>query len=209
MSSGEPCGRAWLRTLRRFLADERGVSLVETLTGLVILGTVLATLTGLFVSASKAELDMNQRFRAQQDARLALDALRRELHCAKTITTASGTWPSSSMTLTLPTDAYGARICPTGVGAVTWCAIGSGSRFGLWRTPGTSCTTTGGRQRADYLIPSPASTTPLLFNFFPQEPARLARLGVTISVDTNPADKVRAYTLQDGIALRNSRRAAP
>lgn len=189
--------------------DEAGYSLVELLTVLLILGTVLAALTGLFVSASRAEIDMNHRFRTQQDARLALDALRGELHCARVITTSSGTWPSSSITLTLPTNAYGERVCPTGVGPFTWCAIGSGSRFALWRTPGTSCTTTGGRQRADYLIPSAGSTMPLLFTFFPQQPARLARLGVTLSVDSNRADNVPAYTLQDAIALRNSRRAAP
>jgi type II secretory pathway pseudopilin PulG len=50
---------------------------------LAILGTVLGGLAGVFTSALRAEVDMNQRFQAQQHARFALGKLRRELHCAR------------------------------------------------------------------------------------------------------------------------------
>ena len=53
---------------------------------LAILVVVLTALTQLFVSASTAEVDMSKRVQAQQDARLALDSLRREIHCAKAVT---------------------------------------------------------------------------------------------------------------------------
>ena len=44
---------------------------------------VVGALTQLFVSASNAQVDMTRRFEAQQEMRLALDKLRREIHCAQ------------------------------------------------------------------------------------------------------------------------------
>ena len=70
--------RGVLRVLRR----ERGYTLVEMLTVMTILGVVMGALGTLFVSATNSEADMNNRFRAQQTARLALDKMRREVHCA-------------------------------------------------------------------------------------------------------------------------------
>ena len=183
------------------LAAEGGYTLVELLTVLLILGTILGALTGLFVSASRAEVDMNHRFRAQQEARLALDSLRRDAHCASRVTAAG--WPSGSVTLTLPVNAYGDQVCPTGAGAFTWCTIGSGSRWALWRTPGSTCTTTGGRRLADYL------TAQVLFNYVPQSTVTLAKLRVELPVDTQPSDTAGAYRLRDELALRNTRRVAP
>ena len=72
------------------MRDERGYTLVEMLTVLVIFGTVMGALLTLLVQGSNAELDMNNRFQAQQDARLALDKLRRETHCASAVTVSSG-----------------------------------------------------------------------------------------------------------------------
>ena len=51
-----------------------------------ILAIVLGGLTTLFVSALTSQVDQPNRVQAQQNARLALDALRREIHCAKAIT---------------------------------------------------------------------------------------------------------------------------
>ena len=64
------------------MSDERGYTLVEMLVVMAILGVVIAGLTTVFVSGSRAELDMNRRFQAQQQARLALDRIRADLHCA-------------------------------------------------------------------------------------------------------------------------------
>ena len=73
-----------LRILRR-LGREGGYTLIELLLVCAILGTVLASLSVLFVSASGSQIDMNRRFRAQQDARVAVDKMRREIHCADQI----------------------------------------------------------------------------------------------------------------------------
>ncbi len=82
------------------LSDESGFTLIEMLVVLAILGIVLAALTGLFLSGTRTANDQNGRFQAQQQARLALDKLRREIHCGGAITTPSG-YPSSSVTITL------------------------------------------------------------------------------------------------------------
>ena len=59
--------------------------MVEFLVVMVILAIVVGSITTVFVSASKAELDMNRRFQAQQQARLSVDKLRREIHCATAV----------------------------------------------------------------------------------------------------------------------------
>ena len=179
------------RTLARLRADQRGYSLIEMLTVLTILGTIMGALTGIFVSASTAQVDMNARFQAQLQARLALDKLRREVHCASTITP---TGPAASITLTLPTQ------CKTGSGSVTWCTASiATSRYGLYRKTGTTCNSSG-QLVADYL------TTATAFEFFAQSTSSLAKLRVTFTVDTKPEKTQGRYTLQDDIVLRNSTR---
>jgi type II secretory pathway pseudopilin PulG len=176
---------AALRRLRR----EDAYSLVEMLTVLVIFGTVMGALMTLFVQATNAENDMNNRFRAQQQARLALDRLRREAHCA-TAATASST---SAVTLSLPS------YC--GNGSVTWCTVSLGtSRYGLFRKVGASCDATGVRY-ADYLTRA---------NVFPtytaQSTTALATLSVDFPVNVRPARTVDLYELKDDIVLRNGTR---
>ena len=82
--------RRYAAAAGRRLAAERGYSLSEMLVALVILGIVIGTLTQLFVSASTAQVDMTRRFEAQQDMRLALDKLRREIHCANDVALSTG-----------------------------------------------------------------------------------------------------------------------
>ena len=71
------------------MRDERGYTLVEMLTVLVVFGTVMSALLVLLVQGTNAEVDMNNRFQAQQDARVALDKIRREAHCATAVTVSS------------------------------------------------------------------------------------------------------------------------
>ncbi len=173
-------------------ARENGYTVVELLVVMVILASVMGSLTTLFVQASNAELDLNNRFQAQQSARLALDKLRRETHCASQASVAT----PSSVTLTL------ASYCPTGNGSVTWCAVGSGSRYGLYRKAGATCDATGVKW-ADYL------TTGAVFAYTPQSPSSLAKLRVDLPINLKPAKSVASYELVDEIVLRNSLRADP
>lgn len=165
--------------------------MIELLITMAIMGVVLAGLTTVFVSGSKAELDLNQRFQAQADGLVALDKIRAEVHCASAVTTTG-----SSVTLTMPTG------CKTASNTtVTWCTSQVGSsttRYALYRYQGSG-TCTGGVNWADYV--TQAST----FTFTQQSSTTLAKLHVYLPINLTPGKK-RTYALQDDIYLRNSTR---
>lgn len=91
--------------IRARLAQADGVTLTEMLVVMLILLIVIGGMTTLFVSASSSQVDQSNRVGAQQDARVALDALRREIHCATSVPTSS----PSSISFVLPS------VCPSGV----------------------------------------------------------------------------------------------
>ncbi len=130
--------RKWLQ-VRRAAQAQDGFTLVELLVVLAIVGVVLAGTTQLFMSAMKSQNDQTNRTQAQQDARLGLDKLRREIRCASALTTPSG-YPASSITITL------GSYCPTAGGAttVTWCTKDKNGTppvaaqpYTLWRYTGS------------------------------------------------------------------------
>jgi type II secretory pathway pseudopilin PulG len=179
--------------LRRLGRDESGFTLIELVT---VLGLMLITMTALsyaMIAAHKTEEDLNRRFASQVNARIALDKLRREIHCASAITP---TGSSATITITLGTR------CPTaGAGTtVSWCTAGSGTRYVLYRLVGSTCNSTGSKA-VDYL------TTGTVFSYAGQSTSSLAILSVTLPVNTNPASGLPDYRLTDDIVLRNSTRA--
>src|SRR5438034_6157899 len=184
------------RRLLRRVGRERGYTLVEMLIVMVIMGVVMGALTTLFVQASNAELDMNNRFQAQLTARLGLDKLRREVHCASV---ATPTGSSSSVTLTLPS------YCKTGSGSITWCTRNvATNRYALYRVVGSTCT--GGVKWADYLAPTSTATVCsgalCIFTYIGQSASSLAKLHVDFPVNVKPSRSVDMYELQDDIVLR-------
>jgi prepilin-type N-terminal cleavage/methylation domain-containing protein len=191
---------SWRRVLRR-LRGEQGFSLIEMLTVMVIMGIVMGSLTTVFVSASNSEADMNNRFQAQLTARLALDKLRREVHCASVVTP---TGVASSVTLTLPS------YCKTGSGSITWCTRNiATNRYGLYRVVGATCT--GGVKWADYLVSSSTASVCsgalCMFSYTAQSTSSLAKLHIDLPVNVRPSMTVERYELVDDIALRNSTRS--
>jgi prepilin-type N-terminal cleavage/methylation domain-containing protein len=196
-----------LHALRNRLAhDQRGYTLVELLTVIVILGVVMEGLTTMFVSASNAQVDMNNRFQAQQTARVALDKLRREVHCASDAGSTTANTQVSLVTLSI------ASYCKTysGSATVTWCTRASGSSgYALYRINSSSATCTGGVKWADNLQAS--STAPTcsgalcIFNYQTQA-SMLARLHVDLPVNVQPKKTTETYELIDDLVLRNSTR---
>ena len=186
--------------IRGRLREECGVTLTEMLVVLLILGIILGGMTALFVSAGTSQVDQTNRVAAQQEARLALDALRREIHCASTVT---GTVPGSSIGIVL------GSYCPTykaSEPSVTWCTrpVPGSTRYVLVRfgtAPPAGTCPAGGNQRADYL------TTGTVFTSYAAPGAgNLGTLGVTLPVDVSPVDAKQRFTLRDDIVLRNSGR---
>jgi prepilin-type N-terminal cleavage/methylation domain-containing protein len=167
---------------------QAGFTLVELVTVMAILGLVLAGLTTMFQAGIQAEARASREFQAQQNARLALDRLRRELHCANAISAPNGT-AVSSVTVTLPPN------CPGPDTTVTYATqtVASG-RWQLTRTPGAGSPVA----VADYLTASAP------FTYYIPATGTLGRLRVDLPVNLNPADAGTEWRLQDDIVLRNT-----
>lgn len=187
---------AVVRRLRR----QAGYTLVELLTVLVIFTVILTALVSLFVQGSNAQAEASARFESQQNARLALDKLRREIHCASEAETVGGTGSTAEVTLHLPSH------CPTSGGApsdVKWCTVAAGTtRYALYRVQSGTCSAAGIKW-ADYL------TMPAIFDYQTQATTRRSRLRVELPVDLVPGDSIAGYELCDLIVLRNSLRQTP
>jgi prepilin-type N-terminal cleavage/methylation domain-containing protein len=185
-----------LLRLRRRLSSERGYSLVELLVTLSILALVMAGLTTVFLSGSKAEKRLNDRFRAQTNARIAIDRLRRELRSA----CGTGTSGSTLVQFAFSSNCAGGTVTPT----VTWCTSGAGSKYALYRIASSAATCTGGVLLIDYL------TSGDVFTYTAQNtPAgsyTLPRLHVDLQVNVTPSDTRNRFRLVDDIVLRNSAR---
>ena len=193
-----------LRRLWPAARDERGTTLIELLTVMAILAIVLGALTQAFVTASTAELTQNRRFQAQLNARLALDKVRREVHCASILTSTGspdGTGVfANQITETMPSQCYSGA-------TISWCTVNISSyRYKLYRKVGSTCDSTG-TLMADYL------TTNNVFAFTAQSTTSLAKLGVSFPVNIVPLTGGGAFTtknqysLSDDIFLRNSTRS--
>jgi prepilin-type N-terminal cleavage/methylation domain-containing protein len=186
-----------IRRLRsvRPVRGEGGYSLIELLTVMAIMGIVMGGLTQIFVSGSKAEVDMNVRFQAQLNARLALDKIRRDVHCASDVTGYTTTSTSQTATLNLPGACGGNKTyCTAAVGSST-------TRYALYWRAGSSCSSSTGTKLIDYL------TT---YNVFPAFNhvagcGCLASLQVDFPVSIN-GGAIGKYELQDTLYLRNSTR---
>ena len=179
-----------LRRLRRLVSGRAGYTMLELLMVLAILGTVVGALTTLFVSATNAEFESNRRFQAQQGARIAIDRMRREIHCASAITP---TGASASISVTVPSQCPSVGGGPSG-GApvtVTYDTSGAGTRFQLRRN---------GVNMADYV------TLQIVFNYTaPVSGASLGKLRVTLPINTSPANR-REWRLVADMVLRNTTR---
>jgi prepilin-type N-terminal cleavage/methylation domain-containing protein len=177
-----------------------GYTMIELLAVMAIFLTVVTALTKLFVSGAKAELDANHRFEAQSNARLALDKLRRELHCSSGITqTGGGTLSPPPVTytairVTLPSH------CPSAGGVqitVDYATVSKGTnRWELRRTK------TGGTAVpiADYI------TNDDIFSYTAESPSSRALLHVDLPVNINPNEGWKQWRLVDDIVLRNTLR---
>lgn len=168
------------------------MTIVELLTAMSILAFVMTGILAVFVGGLHATTDMNERFQAQQNARLALTALRTEAGSACSESVAAD---HSSVTLAIPDPSLG---CSSAT-QVTWCASSSNGLlpFGLYRQSGGSCLWSTGVLKAGSL------TTNAVFSAVTASGQR-PQLQVTFPVDANLASTKGTYTLGDAITLRNA-----
>lgn len=175
-----------VRSLARRLAAQSGYSLVEMMTVMVILSTVLTSITGLFVAGTKSELDLRERTEVQDGAVLTLNRIRKDVHCASYAPSQSPTSVTLDVSVSCGDE-------------IKWCAVGSAGKYRLHRRVGTggSCSASD-PPYADYL------TTNSVFDYGTSAIDSLAKLKVTIPVRS--PKMTSSYTLCDVLVLRNSQR---
>jgi prepilin-type N-terminal cleavage/methylation domain-containing protein len=186
------------RLLKVLAAKEEGYTLVELLVVMLILGTVLAGLTTVFVGGSNAEIRLNRRFQAQQQARLALDRIRTDIHCAsaaqqQTIGTYTGSLKLAE------TSCYAYAATPT----VSWCPVSvTATRYQLYRSTATTniCTSSDASRVliADYLTTSSVFTTAAI----PQNSLQTVGIDLKVSANTKTST-LDVYKLTDSIVVGN------
>jgi prepilin-type N-terminal cleavage/methylation domain-containing protein len=222
---------AWLR---RRLRREHGVTLPELLTVLVILGIILAPLVGSFTTALKHEADQAEREKAYSAARLAVQRMRSDVHCAaKVVAVQENTFGGFTLTLQEGSETdpgWCQTVIPAGTGAngVQWCTIpvgGSTTRFRLYRYLGLDAADCDGGPgstfQIDYIAPpkagwptnSTVSPAPSdwIGNLWPDPNVcptnRLPTVSVSLNTSVDPdATPYRHYHLRDALALRNAKR---
>jgi prepilin-type N-terminal cleavage/methylation domain-containing protein len=189
--------------IRAWLAREDGMTIPELLTTMAILGFVITAILGFFVGSLNATTGMNERFQAQQNARLALTSMRNDIRfaCSSTIGAVPGTpaRPSGSM-VTLGCVNSDPAV------TVTWCVDSStgSAPFTLYRQTGSSCAYNNGTPRVNSLTSNVVFSLPTCTAGVVVRPQLL----VTLPVDANLASAAGTYTLSDRITLRNAAAAA-
>lgn len=189
--------------------EERGFTLVEMVVVCLILGVVLTGITTVFVSGSHAELNLNNRFQAQQAARLALDAMRTDAHgaCAANV--------PSSATVVLASVPTSGDVTTCGAAhtasypKVVWCALSSPTvtgQYALYRsmpTTDSTCTTANGKLEADNLTSNTVFSTA---STIPVEQLQTFTATIKVSRRSGTAGAGPAgvpYTLAEALTLRN------
>jgi prepilin-type N-terminal cleavage/methylation domain-containing protein len=205
------------------LGAEGGFTLIELIISMAILLIIIASLSSVLVSATRTEVDTNNRFQAQEQARTSFNQLAREMHCASTVTV------KDSAGSTMAAGAAGSQIaatvpstCATSGGQtvfVTWCTGASTLEtgdFALYRAASTAsqptCSSAGKIKSADYLQSSTPfclpSTTVACAGGVVKPASSFLLLHVTMPVNLNgPLSTHGTYSVVDDIALRNGTHA--
>ena len=180
------------------------MTLPELITTMAILAFVLSGILAVFVGGLRATTDMNERFQAQQNARLALVSMRKDVRTACTESVPVG---GMSVTFNEPDPVNGC----SSPSQVTWCVSSSNglAPFGLYRQTGSSCSWSTGVSKASQLTTTTSSGTATVFAAASiGVSGTRPQLTVTLPVDANLSSsqtvKQGLYILGDTMTLRNA-----
>jgi prepilin-type N-terminal cleavage/methylation domain-containing protein len=201
-----------IRTLQRAArrvrpAAEHGFTLIEMLVVMAVMLVILASLTAAYVSAQTAQVDQTRRFDAQENARQALDRMRKDIHCAHGVTDPYANDSNGFTIVMTETNTAGQEECPnlvqTNSSGVQWCTIpvgGATDRYKLYREndPDQQCDGQDATFMTDYLTRGDIWASPTCIS------SQYPTVEVTMPVDVDPTKKPGSYELSDQIALRNA-----
>jgi prepilin-type N-terminal cleavage/methylation domain-containing protein len=189
------------------LLGQAGYTLVETLVVMTLLLIVIGSVADAFSSASKTEVDQTARATDQESARLTLQRLRRDLHCASAAQVQQ-TRDSNGVvisplgyTLNLAVDpSICIAVTTSASNTVQWCTVQKdsiGQRYGVYRTISGNCNASDAVFQVDFV------TKPDIWTMVCPA-SGLQAVAVDMPVNRDPVTRAgRTYELQDTIALRN------
>ena len=206
--------------LNERLRAENAFTLVELIVVMLILTVVLLGLTTAMISGTSSEVAISQRQTAQSNARVALERMRLDIHCASgSLAPQENGYGGFTLTLTETQN-----VCPSVTdlpSGVQWCTIpytGTPARFQLFRETSGNCDGVGETLVVDYIsapsagwpVNTSSSPTPADYvgNIWPTPPTcttgTLPRVAIDLNVNTDPNHPEAAYELKDAIAPRNA-----
>jgi prepilin-type N-terminal cleavage/methylation domain-containing protein len=182
------------------LRGEGGFTLIEMIAVCLLLGVVLTGVTTVMVGGSHAELQTNNRFKAQEVARTALDAMRIDVHNACAANVGSG---GALLKLAYVPSGAPAMCGSSSTGPkILWCALPSPtlpSVFALYRSTASTCTAANGTLEADRLQTNVLWSTPAAIPV-----GQIQSVSVTLPVSYKQSVYGQAYTLGQTLVLRNT-----
>jgi len=191
------------------LIGQAGYTLIETLVVMTLLVIVIGSVADAFSSASHAEVDQTARASDQEAARLTLQRLRRDIHCAsaaqvqRTRDSLGNVVSPLGYTLNLAVDpGICLAVTTSASNTVQWCTVqkdSAGKRFGVYRTISGNCNASDAVFQVDYVTRADVWEFRCGANESHLE-SIVIDLPVNRDVLTRPD---RTYELTDEIALRN------
>jgi type II secretory pathway pseudopilin PulG len=175
---------------------------------LVITGAILGPIVGAMVSGMNAEAQQLNVAIAQEQARLALQRMRKDIHCAHAVSAPATNGSGGETVIFTETNTTGVAECPglvsTNASAVEWCTIpvsGYTNRYQLYRenNPNNVCDASTSTFEVDYI------TQPDLWSVPSCSGGEYPTVAVSLPVDVDPSSTEEgSYNLADQIALRNA-----
>jgi prepilin-type N-terminal cleavage/methylation domain-containing protein len=192
--------------IRRRLAQEGGFTLVELLITLTLLGIVMGAITTSFSTGIVSEARTVAEATNEENARLALDRLRMDIHCASAENLAPGVTTQGGYYIVLTelkdsnNDAQCKKIALASSSSwVEWCTIKiTSTRWQLFRDNAKECSGTASTFMVDYIVKPDIWTVPAPIDCWQ------FGVGVDLITNENPGTTKYQYKLQDTIGMRNS-----
>jgi prepilin-type N-terminal cleavage/methylation domain-containing protein len=196
------------RARREPVSSEAGFTLVELLVTIVIMAVLLAPIVSSMLSALNAQAQQLNVAVAQEQARLALQRMRKDIHCAHAVETPVTNASGGETIIFTETNTTGVAECPgliaQNASAVEWCTIpvsGYTDRYQLYRenNPNNACDSSQATYEVDYITQADLWSLPTCNG------GEYPTVAVSLPVDVDPSStEAGTYDLSDQIALRNA-----
>jgi prepilin-type N-terminal cleavage/methylation domain-containing protein len=201
--------------VRRRLAAEGGFTLIELLITLILMSIVMGAITTSFSTAFVGEARAIAEATNEENARLALNRLRMDIHCAQAVTASPGVTAQGGYFIVLTekrdpltNDPVCKKIAlATGSSWIEWCTIQiTISRWQLYRDDLKDCSGDHSTFMVDYIVlPNIWTVNADPTTLLPDD-CWQGSIGVDLITNEQPGNGKYEYRLADSIGMRNTSR---